>query len=96
MQSRHDKQVRELTKKLEEASERLLEVSGDLESLETKYNLERKQWDTSQVSLRSSVNQSLQQHSELQRHLDEARASARHADDRVSTAIKDAEERSKA
>ena len=65
LQTRYDKQVRELTKKLEEASERLLEVSGDFESLESKYNMERKQWDTAQVSLRSSVNQSLQQHSEL-------------------------------
>ena len=58
MQSKYEQQIKSLNQKLEETTEKMLELQSQLEDIDQKYSYEKQQWLDSQESLKNNMTMS--------------------------------------
>lgn len=58
MQSKYESQIKSLSQKLEETTEKMLELQGSFEDIEQKYSFEKQKWEESQVNMKNNMSMS--------------------------------------
>lgn len=83
MQSKYELQIKQINIKLEEATEKLLEVQSTYDDIEQKYSFEKSKWEESQASLKNNMSLSQGQYNEMQRTIDDLKSKGRNEVERL-------------
>lgn len=77
MQTKYEAQIKSLSQKLEETTEKMLELQSQFEDIEQKYNFERSKWEENQASMKNNMTMSQSQYNEMQKTMDDLKAKSR-------------------
>lgn len=63
--------------KLEETTEKMLELQSQLEEVEQKYNQEKQKWDENQESMKNNMTLSQSQYNEMNKTIEELKTKSK-------------------
>lgn len=94
MQAKYEQQLKATNAKLEETSERMLDLQSQLEEVEQKNNFEKQQWLDNQESMKSNMTISQSQYNDMNKAMDELKSKSRDELERLQFELQDLQESS--